>query len=594
MRLKAPFKRNVSDGPPNSTPARSKDFPPYIAFQQLDSFLRSAHSESPSGSPSVKGKQKAEPYKSIPLVILAFDEAHTTTQRQQDAGEEWSVFNELCHALRRPHSLPLFSLFLSTTGKISQFTSAIDEDLSKRVVEGQLVIIQPYTDLGFDPLANIIALDGSWDLERLTDDSQICSLGRPLCVSLLSAIPRSDLWGYDRFATRYLEGSEAVKREIVQFATAKLLNADYITETLSNDQALACLSQRLPIEFNSTNYLSQEKEREQVEGHMRVCLKFDAAFETMTTTSSSEPILSEAAYFVMQRGSLNAPKALKSVMEGFAISKGDRGEFLVLLLVILARDATVGPPDELGRPIKGKRWFALTDFLYGQVFRKQDGSSRLVDAKSNRALHTLLKDFPNSRLRFSHFVKVHEYRAIDMDSLLLLLGRGAAVLCANNQTGIDAILVFLRDGTSLVRGNAGLCLVQVKNDPKYSTKPQPKVFSAMKPYDLGILEEGDPSVPLIKIVFALAARKPCLNVVRRAPTKEYGAVVYEIWCAGLSPDILQPIISQETGVWDSLLQASYGWKELYKTASDVMATLRKSATPRSRSLFPLGETPVHC
>ena len=141
------------------------------------------------------------------------------------------------------------------------------------------------------------------------------------------------------------------------------------------------------------------------------------------------------------------------------------------------------------------------------------------------------------------------------------------------------ILVFLRDGTDLVRRNAGLCLVQVKNDPKYSTKPQPEVFSAMEPYDLGILEEGDPSVPLIKIVFALAARKPSLNVVRRAPTKEYGAMVYEIWRAGLSPDILQPIISQETGVWDSLLQASYGWKELCKTASDATATLRKSATP---------------
>jgi hypothetical protein len=54
----------------------------------------------------------------------------------------------------------LVSLFLSTTGKISQFTSAIDEDLSKRVVEGKLVIIQPYTDLGFDPLANILDLDG--------------------------------------------------------------------------------------------------------------------------------------------------------------------------------------------------------------------------------------------------------------------------------------------------------------------------------------------------------------------------------------------------------------------------------------------------
>jgi len=310
---------------------------------------------------------------------------------------------------------------------------------------------------------------------------------------------------------------------------------------------------------------------------MRVCLKIDAAFETMTTTSSSEPILSEAAYFVMQRGSLNAPKALKSVMEGFSISKGDRGEFLVLLLLILARDATVGPPDELGRPVRGKRWFGLADFLYGQFFQKQKGSSRLVDAKSLRALRMLPKDFPNAHLHFSHFVKVHEYRAIDIDSLLLLQGRGAAVLCANNQTAIDCINVFLKDGTKLVRENAGLAFCQVKNDPKFSMKP--KTFAAMDPYELGVLEDGDPAVPLIKIVFALAAKTASLNVVRRAPTNDYPAVVYEIWCAGLSPDILEPIIAQETGIWDSLLQASYGWKELYKTTSKVAVTLRQSATP---------------
>ena len=156
-------------------------------------------------------------------------------------------------------------------------------------------------------------------------------------ISHLSVIPCSHLWGFHRFAARYLEGSEAVRREIIQFAVTKLLNADYTTKNISNTQALACLSQQLPIELNSTNYLSQEKEREQVEGHMRVCLKIDAAFETMTTTSSSEPILSEAAYFIMQSGSLNAPKALKSVMEGFSISKGDRGELLALLLFSCTR-----------------------------------------------------------------------------------------------------------------------------------------------------------------------------------------------------------------------------------------------------------------
>jgi hypothetical protein len=360
---------------------------------------------------------------------------------------------------------------------------------------------------------------------------------------------------------------------------AKLLNADYTTEDLSNDQALACLSQRFPIEFNSTSYISQEKERKQVEGHMRVCLKIGAAFETMTTTSSSEPILSEAAYFVMQKGSFNAPKALKWVMEGFSISKGDRGEFLVLLLLILARDTTVGAADEFGRPIKGRRWLSLTDFLYGHAFRKQTIPSRLVDANSIRALGMLQKDFPNAHLHFSHFVKVHEYKAIDIVSLLLLQGRGAAVLCANNQTGVDAINVFLRDGTKLVRDNAGLILHQIKNNSSYSTKPQQTLFDAMDPYNLNILKAGDPAVPLIKIVFALAARAPSLNVVRHSPTKEYPAVIYEVWCAGISPDILGPIEQQQVGIWDSLLQASYGWKELYMTTSEVTADLRRSATP---------------
>ncbi len=266
-------------------------------------------------------------------------------------------------------------------------------------------------------------------------------------------------------------------------------------------------------------------------------------------------------------------------MEGFSISKGDRGEFLVLLLLILARDTTVGAADEFGRPITGRRWFRLTDFLYGQTFRKQTVSSQLVDAGSIRALDMLSTDFPNAQLHFSHFVKVHEYRAIDITSLLLLQGRGAAVLCANNQTGVDAINVFLRDGTKLVKDNAGLILQQIKNNSSYSKKPHQKLFDAMDPYDLGILEAGADAVPLIKIVFALAARTPSLTVVRHSPTTNYPAVIYEIWCADISPDILGPIERQQVGIWDSLLQASYGWKELYKTTSEVTADLRRSATP---------------
>jgi len=160
----------------------------YVAFQRLVEHLESLHDTSPlrcSVGVRARGKQKAEPNENIPLVVLAFDEAHTTTKRQEENGEEWSVFNELRHVLRRLRDLPLFTLFLSTTSKISQFTSAVGDDLSKRIVDGDLVVIPPYTDLGFDPLASKIAVDGEWDLERLTSDDHISSMGRPLCVSLL-------------------------------------------------------------------------------------------------------------------------------------------------------------------------------------------------------------------------------------------------------------------------------------------------------------------------------------------------------------------------------------------------------------------------
>jgi hypothetical protein len=110
-------------------------------------------------------------------------------------------------------------------------------------------------------------------------------------------------------------------------------------------------------------------------------------------------------------------------------------------------------------------------------------------------------------------------------------------------------------------------------------KPQQKLFDAMDPYDIGILEEDTPVIPLIKIVFALAARTPSLNVVRHPPTEEYPAVIYEIWRAGISPEILGPVEKQQECIWEALLQASYSWNELYKTTSQVTADLRRSATP---------------
>ena len=128
-------------------------------------------------SSSSRKKARQDDY---PLVILAFDEAHTLTNREDTGnGTNWSNFSVLRHVFRALYRFPLFAVFLSTTGKISQFTSP-SEDTWKRIIIGDLLLIQPFTDLGFDTLAMRVDLNGLWDLESVTADSHIVYLGRPL------------------------------------------------------------------------------------------------------------------------------------------------------------------------------------------------------------------------------------------------------------------------------------------------------------------------------------------------------------------------------------------------------------------------------
>ena len=81
--------------------------------------------------------------------------------------------------MRSMNHCSLFSLFLSTTGKITQFASSKHKDLSGRVVAGMLLLIAPYTDLGFDQLAKKIAHDENF---TLTSDNHIAHYGRPMYV----------------------------------------------------------------------------------------------------------------------------------------------------------------------------------------------------------------------------------------------------------------------------------------------------------------------------------------------------------------------------------------------------------------------------
>src|SRR5204863_1884886 len=110
--------------------------------------------------------------------------------------------------------------------------------------------------------------------------------------------------------------------------------------------------------------------------------------------------------------------------------------------------------------------------------------------------------------------------------------------------GIDGVIPFVYRDNRLRADNIGVILWQSKNDDSFGSKPVPKLFHTMDPFALGIFDPTDtsePPIPVIRIVFAMAARKPSMSIFR--PEEMAGScTAYDIWCSGLSSSIHAPIL----------------------------------------------------
>ena len=90
----------------------------------------------------------------------------------------------------------------------------------------------------------------------------------------------------------------------ITFAGEKLLckpfsSSEDAVRNLTAIEKMACMSVRIPLEFNMRTLHSHDMERTFVEKHMRVCLSVDPGFETALTIAPSEPVLAEASYLLM-------------------------------------------------------------------------------------------------------------------------------------------------------------------------------------------------------------------------------------------------------------------------------------------------------
>ncbi|KAI9566872.1 hypothetical protein HD554DRAFT_2174033 [Boletus coccyginus] len=491
------------------------------------------------------------------FVILSFDEMDTL-------GDNFLAFRR---ALRALIQQPVFSLFLSTVGHMYNIIRNPTVDPSARMVKRGRVI-PPFSELGFDHFAKCTNLAGGQDametddiLAHVSSTAQLVKFGRPL------------------WATRYDEGDLSVQADIIEFAASKLLGGiDPWGETsLELPHQLGCLSQRLPIEFLSSSYSSSlaDPQTVQVRSHLRVVLRVVDNLETMITTTPSEPILSEAAYWVMHARRLKPATALKRILGRFSVNRGDRGELLVMLLFTIARDNAVGPPAEFGVPQSGFRWCSVRAFL-SSLFVE----SAWTDAVGDRQ-PVMEKVLGDGKLYFNHFVKVHEHKMLNTKYITRLMTRGAAILCANGQKGVDLVIPFTHGG--LTAEDLGVILVQVKNDQTYTADPKSGKFKAMS-------IKGLSNIPTLRLFFALAAKRDCLTVVN---TPCSPSDTFDFWIAGLSSGILRPIEAEGDVVWKGLLDASYGWKEIYVEHGRGVKEKenREKLTNIRMSMYPGGATP---
>ncbi len=122
-----------------------------------------------------------------PLVVLAFDEAHNIAEFPDDRG--WSIYSAFRRCLCQLLDLPVFTLFLSTTGKFRLFSPDKQWGPSSRFVLGSKRVLPPITETGFDQFAKR-AIENKTTLHKVVEDEWICSLGRPLCAFLVCSLCR--------------------------------------------------------------------------------------------------------------------------------------------------------------------------------------------------------------------------------------------------------------------------------------------------------------------------------------------------------------------------------------------------------------------
>ena len=401
----------------------------------------------------------------------------------------------------------------------------------------------------------------------------------------------------------------------MDYVKQKLLDGPIVLENDNRAGSLACLSTRFALEFNVDT--PRNVTHAQVERHMRLCITATPGLENLITIPASEPILAEASYELMKNG-MNAVCHLARHADLNCIDRGRRGELVAALLFMQAYDAA--------RKLSRGRSVSVANFMEALLpsakYKTLLGSAPTswpMNHPDNATFEEIFKDYG---MWFNHVIKVESKEMISIDHLWKFVMRGAFILCATNQEGIDIVLPVCHMTQTLGPDSVTAVVIQVKNAADYKAALQGHLFDAMDSIvRSGIFSEVDRDLDsdskattlaktpaesnkkkrklnterkaVIRIVFALASPEAAV-VFREQSKKKYclgGFTTFDIWLAGLSDNTFKQIQDTDVGPYRTLLERSLTphWHDTFKSKGvpQIGEDARKLRGARRRKMAPL-------
>ena len=389
----------------------------------------------------------------IPL-FFAFDEVSNLAMH----GLGPKVFEALRRVIRLLRALPVWTFVLSTQSALDSVAPAIENDPSARVIKG---LLQRHTAFCEFPL-NVEAGRRLWadwkrqlslPLDNFATISHILSFGRPLWMG-------------------YIDGRSEVVRPAVMY---KLLGGRKYNPSEKN-QLLAVLANRIALDPCTQTSESIGLEREAVQSHLRWMLSLDQRHGFVETTSQSEPVLAEAAAWVlMETGEAgdhweaSIDSLFVNLMSPGLIDRGRTGELVARLLCVLARDRVLhGTADDEPIRLKYAQSYGVIDFLQSLFRLPESILSGTVKKRGGKP--TIRTSFASASMNFTHFATTD--RPLSPSSvrelLYSLMSRQAALQLCSNQPFWDLLIpIYLgkRDEKFDLAKLTAL-LIQVKNSQK--------------------------------------------------------------------------------------------------------------------------------